>query len=83
MKFLKALRVPSKILANLIENTKGHLSEISIIHYYGVDVDNERLIKAIYQNCPNLKYLKLSLEANVDSLISEPEFKNLLLLINY
>src|SRR5581483_3412585 len=32
LKFLKAQRVPSKPLANLIKNTKGHLLEINI--YY-------------------------------------------------
>jgi hypothetical protein len=74
LKILKVQRVPSKILANLIENTKGNLSEISI-HYDGID--SKRLIRAIYQNCSNLRYLKLSLAANTNSLISE--FENLLI----
>ncbi|CAB5367082.1 unnamed protein product [Rhizophagus irregularis] len=57
LEILRTQQVPSKILANLIENTKGYLTEISIC-YEGVD--NKRLIQAIYENCPNLKYLKLS-----------------------
>jgi len=64
LKILKTQGVPFKNLANLIENTKGHLSEISI--YDGI---NEKLIYAIYQNCPNLRYLKISLKNNVNSLI--------------
>ncbi|RIA80295.1 hypothetical protein C1645_838951 [Glomus cerebriforme] len=49
------------VLASLIENTSGSLIEIKI-YYYGYNIDNEnnkRIIQAIYQNCPNLKYLKL------------------------
>ncbi|CAB4413104.1 unnamed protein product [Rhizophagus irregularis] len=57
LEILRTQQVPSKILANLIENTNGYLTEISIC-YEGVD--NKRLIQAIYENCPNLKYLKLS-----------------------
>ncbi|GBC03965.1 hypothetical protein RclHR1_05420009 [Rhizophagus clarus] len=57
LKILRTQQVPSKILANLIENTKGELTEISIC-YEGVD--NKKLIQSIYQNCPKLKYLKLS-----------------------
>ncbi len=79
LKFLKAHKVSSKILANLIENTKGHLSEISI-YFYGIDsIDNKRLIKAIYKNCQNLRYLHLLLvNNNINSLFST-EFKNLLI----
>ncbi|PKY53012.1 hypothetical protein RhiirA4_470990 [Rhizophagus irregularis] len=59
-----------KILANLIENTKGNFIEISIIY----DQDEGRLIRAIYQNYPNLNYLKLSLfNENIS------EFENLLI----
>uniref|UniRef100_U9SNM8 F-box domain-containing protein n=1 Tax=Rhizophagus irregularis (strain DAOM 181602 / DAOM 197198 / MUCL 43194) TaxID=747089 RepID=U9SNM8_RHIID len=72
LKYLKAHYVPSKILANLIENTKGNLIEISII--YDRSDDEGRLIHAIYQNCPNLNYLKLSLfNENIS------EFENLLI----
>ncbi|RIA83536.1 hypothetical protein C1645_833668 [Glomus cerebriforme] len=56
LKILRAQKVPSKILANLIENTNGNLTEISIL-YDGID--DKRLIQAIHKNCPKLKYLKL------------------------
>ncbi|GBC09117.1 hypothetical protein RclHR1_08610004 [Rhizophagus clarus] len=55
LKILKVQRVPSNILTSLIENTKGYITEISIV------VDDKSLIRAIYQNCKNLRYLKLSL----------------------
>ncbi|POG74029.1 hypothetical protein GLOIN_2v1873941 [Rhizophagus irregularis DAOM 181602=DAOM 197198] len=71
---MKTHRAPSKSLVNLIESTKGHLTVIDIT-YNGID--NERLIQAIYQNCPNLRYLKISLMNNTNSLISE--FENLLI----
>ncbi|EXX55692.1 uncharacterized protein OCT59_016964 [Rhizophagus irregularis] len=74
LKILKTHRAPSKSLVNLIESTKGHLTEIDITYN---DIDNERLIQAIYQNCPNLRYLKISLMNNTNSLISE--FENLLI----
>src|SRR5204863_3398579 len=73
LKILKAQLVPSKILANLIEHTKGYLTEISIHLQY--DADNNRLIQAIYQNsAENLKYLKIRL---TDDIISE--FESLLI----
>ncbi len=82
LKFLTTRQVPSKVLANLIENTKGHLSEISII-YYGISNERlERPIQAIYQNCPNLRYLRLLLIINVNSLILT-EFENLLINCQY
>ncbi|PKK64012.1 hypothetical protein RhiirC2_811789 [Rhizophagus irregularis] len=76
LKILKVDYVPLIATVNLIENTTGNLSEISIhcdnvIHY----VDCKILIQAIYQNCPNIRYLKLSLDRNL--LI--PEFENLLI----
>ncbi|PKC06397.1 hypothetical protein RhiirA5_419614 [Rhizophagus irregularis] len=52
--------------------TKGYLTEIDITYE---DVDDEMLIQAIYQNCPNLRYLKISLMNHTNSLISE--FENL------
>ncbi|RIA92896.1 hypothetical protein C1645_874466 [Glomus cerebriforme] len=57
LEFLKTKRISSKDLVDLIENTKGHLTEISIDREGD---DNKRLIQAIYQNCPYLKYLKLT-----------------------
>ena len=79
LKFLKTLRVSHKVLANLIESTKGHLSEISISYTNDVNYssNDEKLIQTIYQKCPNLKYLKIPFVANFDTLISS-EFENLL-----
>ncbi|GBC10557.1 hypothetical protein RclHR1_09710008 [Rhizophagus clarus] len=71
LKYLKTQKVPSRILSNIIENTKGYLTEISIL-YEGVNDKN--LIPIIYQNCPNLRYLKLSLSAR-----NITEFENLLI----
>jgi hypothetical protein len=71
LKTLKTRQVPSKVITNIIKNTKGHLTEISIFY-----VDNEILIQTIYQNCPKLSYLHLSL-INNNSLILE--IKNLLI----
>ncbi|PKK62774.1 hypothetical protein RhiirC2_789866 [Rhizophagus irregularis] len=71
LKFLKANYIPSKILASIIENTKGHLIEISIHHN---NLDDNHFIQAIYQNCPNLSYLNLALSNN-----SYKEFQNLLI----
>jgi hypothetical protein len=56
LKILKVQRVPSNILTSLIQSTKGFITEISIL-----GDDNKSLIRAIYQNCKNLRYLKLSL----------------------
>jgi hypothetical protein len=75
LKILKThRRVSSNFLANLIENTKGTLSEI-IIDYDSIY--SNRLIQTIYQDCPNLRYLELSLYNNANSLFSE--FENLLI----
>src|SRR5207247_992756 len=60
---------------SLIENTKGHLTEISVL-YEGDD--NRRLVQAIYQYCPNLRYLKLSF--NNDNI---SELKKLLIKCQY
>uniref|UniRef100_U9TX04 Uncharacterized protein n=1 Tax=Rhizophagus irregularis (strain DAOM 181602 / DAOM 197198 / MUCL 43194) TaxID=747089 RepID=U9TX04_RHIID len=73
LKYLKAYYVSSKILASIIENTIGNLIEISIIYDKSGD-DEGRLIHAIYQNCPNLNYLKFSLFNKNFS-----EFENLLI----
>ncbi|CAB5179721.1 unnamed protein product [Rhizophagus irregularis] len=70
LKFLKAKSISSNILTNIIENTKGYLIEITILHQ---TEDDGKLIQKIYQNCPKLNYLKLSL---YNSDISE--FQNLL-----
>ncbi|GBB88030.1 hypothetical protein RclHR1_14550004 [Rhizophagus clarus] len=77
LKFLKAQSIPSNILANLIENTKGCLIRISILNRTN-DLNraenDKKLIQKIYQNCPNLNYLKLRLSDNEFS-----EFENLLI----
>ena len=73
LKILKANFVPSKFLARLIENTKGHLTEINI--YLQHVTDNKMLIQTIYQNCSeNLKYLEVRLMKNIIS-----EFETLLI----
>jgi len=53
---LKISEVPSNAVAVLIENTKGHLTEISIVYE---DADS-RLIQSIYKNCQKLRYLEIS-----------------------
>src|SRR5207248_6599369 len=77
LKILKARFVPSKCLVSLIENTKGHLAEISIDN--GYNDDHERLIKTIYQNCPRLKYLELYFNLRSDDSNILAEFKMLLI----
>jgi hypothetical protein len=61
LRILKASRVPIKVLTNLIENTIGTLIEIKIDYIFHDEINNKRIIEAIYQKCPNLKYLKLVL----------------------
>ncbi|PKK64188.1 hypothetical protein RhiirC2_787872 [Rhizophagus irregularis] len=76
LKILKINRVPLIATVNLIESTTGNLSEISIHCDKALrDVGCKMLIQAIYQNCPNIRYLKLSFDIKL--LI--PEFKNLLI----
>ncbi|UZO03401.1 uncharacterized protein OCT59_023808 [Rhizophagus irregularis] len=71
IKNIKGHGVPPDVLANLIESTKIHLSEISIYCVVFNVSGDKRLIQTIYQNCPNLRYLKLSLVFYDNSLISE------------
>ncbi|PKC06862.1 hypothetical protein RhiirA5_501071 [Rhizophagus irregularis] len=59
LKILTASRVPINTLTNLIENTNGHLTEIIIEYVSHDNISNKKIIQVIYQNCPNLKYLKL------------------------
>ncbi|GBB94113.1 hypothetical protein RclHR1_22950001 [Rhizophagus clarus] len=73
LKFLYVKHISSGVLANIIENTNGYLSEIILDYYHGDD--GGRHIRAIYQHCSNLNYLKLSLQ-NKDVL----EFQNLLII---
>ncbi|CAG8734163.1 13795_t:CDS:2 [Rhizophagus irregularis] len=63
-------------LDRMIKTKNGHLHEITLTHSGIVsDADyNRRLIRAIYQNCPNLRYLSMPIkEQNI------PEFERLLI----
>ncbi|RIA88657.1 hypothetical protein C1645_877231 [Glomus cerebriforme] len=64
LQILKAKGVPIKVLASLIENTGGYLTEINIEMVCHDEINNKRIIQAIYQNCLNLKYLKLLFKNN-------------------
>ncbi|GBB93433.1 hypothetical protein RclHR1_02170014 [Rhizophagus clarus] len=71
LKFLRVKKILSNCLAKLIENTKGNLIEISIYKLSFDDFDQQKLIQAIAQNCPNLKYLTLMFrnnDINIDKL---------------
>ncbi|RIA84520.1 hypothetical protein C1645_879878 [Glomus cerebriforme] len=59
LRVLKASNVPIKVLTSLIKSTSGYLIEINIDYINHDDVNNKRIIQAIYQNCPRLNYLKL------------------------
>ncbi|CAB5217449.1 unnamed protein product [Rhizophagus irregularis] len=60
---LKASHVPIKALTNFINNTNGYLTKIDIDLVSHNKNDNKRIIQAIYQNCLNLKYLKLTIRS--------------------
>ncbi|RIA84980.1 hypothetical protein C1645_879608 [Glomus cerebriforme] len=64
LQILKARRVRIKVLTSLIKNTSGSLIEIKIDYVYHDYIDNKRIIQAIYQNCPKLKYLLLLFRNN-------------------
>ncbi|PKC62179.1 hypothetical protein RhiirA1_465498 [Rhizophagus irregularis] len=55
----KILSTLINILRNLIVNTNGSLTKISIDYIFHNKTDNENIIKAINQSCPNLMFLKL------------------------
>jgi hypothetical protein len=59
LQILRAKRVPIKALISLIENTSGYLIEINIDSIIHDDFNNKRIIQAIHQHCPNLKYFKM------------------------
>ncbi|PKY42644.1 hypothetical protein RhiirA4_456477 [Rhizophagus irregularis] len=61
LQFLYAKGVPICALTSLIASTSGQLIEIKIDHIPHEEIDNKRIIQAIYQKCPNLRYLKLML----------------------
>jgi hypothetical protein len=76
MPFLRILNVqgaPVTNLIDIIENTNGLLTVINMDIRIHNEFDNKRIIRSIYQNAPNLQYLRLLIR-NSDSL----EIKNLL-----
>jgi hypothetical protein len=75
---LKISFIPINALTSLIESTSGCLNEIIIDRINHEEIDNKRIIQTIYQNCPNLKYLKLTLLNN-----NILELKNLLINCQY
>jgi hypothetical protein len=65
LEILRVKYVPIKYLISLIENTSGHLTEINIFSYMDHnEINNKSIIRAIYQNCPKLNYLKLMFKNN-------------------
>ncbi|POG57775.1 hypothetical protein GLOIN_2v990783 [Rhizophagus irregularis DAOM 181602=DAOM 197198] len=58
LQILKAKTIPGEKLASLIENTGGYLNEISIEFSLPEEINNKKIIQAIYKKCPKLKYLK-------------------------
>ncbi|RGB26756.1 hypothetical protein C1646_770032 [Rhizophagus diaphanus] len=58
---LKSSLFRMKSLRNLIISTNESLTKLSIENMTHNEIDNKIIIKAIYQNCPNLIYLKLML----------------------
>ncbi|GBB89801.1 hypothetical protein RclHR1_01660020 [Rhizophagus clarus] len=51
--------VQIEIIASLIKNTSGNLIEIKVDYVSNDEIDNKKLIQAIYDKCPNIKYLKI------------------------
>ncbi|GET02115.1 hypothetical protein GLOIN_2v1885983 [Rhizophagus clarus] len=72
LEILNVSRFPINILVNIIKHARN-LIELSIEKIYTI-IDNKKIIQAIYQNCPRLKYLKM-LIYNINIL----EFKNILI----
>jgi len=87
LQILKTEKIPVRALTSLIENTSGYLIEISIDLDLD-EIDNKRIIQAIYQNCPKLIYLKLSFQNNgilevLDQLLTNCQYLNGLYIIFY
>ncbi|CAB4407617.1 unnamed protein product [Rhizophagus irregularis] len=74
LQILRAYYIPIYVLTNLINNSSGSLIEINIDYISHSQNSNKRIIQAIYQNCPNLMYLKILLKNN-----SNLELENLLI----
>ncbi|RGB38675.1 hypothetical protein C1646_755371 [Rhizophagus diaphanus] len=78
LQVLKAKGIPINVLERLIENTNGLLTEIRIDGISHNEINNKRIIQAIYQYCPNIKYLKIVFRySNI------LELKNLLINCNF
>ncbi|PKC07771.1 hypothetical protein RhiirA5_417758 [Rhizophagus irregularis] len=80
LQILKSRSVPNNVLASLIENTKGFLTDIVIdfTDFLDDDISNNRLIRAIYKNCPILEYLLLNINT-----LNILEMKSLLINCQY
>ncbi|RGB38705.1 hypothetical protein C1646_755411 [Rhizophagus diaphanus] len=59
LQVLRTMFIPIQSLAKLIENTSKSLIEINIDNIFHYRYDNRRIIQAISENCPNLKFLKI------------------------
>ncbi|RIA84519.1 hypothetical protein C1645_879876 [Glomus cerebriforme] len=59
LQILKAKYISVQDLESLIKSTSGQLIEIKIEYPPHSNINNKRIIQAIYQNCPNLEYLQL------------------------
>ncbi|CAB4435054.1 unnamed protein product [Rhizophagus irregularis] len=80
LQILYARRVSYIILISLIKSTNGQLTEISFTYCTGNKyIEDKHIIQVIYQNCPNLKYLKTGLGDIRDIL----ELENLLINCQY
>ncbi|CAG8544770.1 19695_t:CDS:2 [Rhizophagus irregularis] len=61
LRILRTKSVSIEVSTILIKSTGGFLNEIKIDSTFGNVYSNNRIIQAIYNNCPFLKYLKLIL----------------------
>ncbi|RIA82240.1 hypothetical protein C1645_513276 [Glomus cerebriforme] len=64
LQILKVTNVSIRSLTILIENTSGYLSVIKINCGDYSEINNKRIIQTIYQNCPKLNKLRLSIMNN-------------------
>src|SRR6266536_3406244 len=86
LQILKIRRIPVNSLTSLIKNTKGSLIDIEISDQNHLIAENKIIIQAIYHNCPNLKYLTLSItNANIlelEKLLINCQYLNGLQILN-
>jgi hypothetical protein len=90
LKILKVRLVLPNIITNIIKNANGHLTEISLFYDDDNNHDDEikKIIQEIYQNCPNLKYFKLSYSiglpiSELENLLINCQFLNGLVIDTY